>query len=72
MDMRLGADPIFLSIVLVVVAIILGLMGSNHDPREASYSGPDWESKACMEDTWEVRPYAVLICYDRKSDSLPP
>ena len=79
--MRLDAATISLAVVLVLVAIILVTapaitltMGPTPDPREGAFGGsdwPDWESKACMRDTWEVRPYAFAVCYERKSGSLP-
>jgi hypothetical protein len=68
--MRAGAYIIFLGIVLVLAVLTQGLTGSNHVPRDAAYSGPDWESPNCMRDTWEVRPYAFAVCYERKGDSL--
>ncbi len=73
--MRVGAKTV-LGISLVLVVLVMALTSVYqypYDPaasRAGASSGPDWESKKCMRDTREVRPFAFAVCYDRNSDSL--
>jgi hypothetical protein len=71
--MRVGAKTV-LGISLVLVVLVMALTSVYQYPLKPASSrlssGTDWESKKCMKDTREVRPYAFQVCYDRNSDSL--
>ena len=73
--MRVGAKTV-LGISLVLVVLVMALTSVYKYPYDPASnrlsSGIDWESKECMRDTREVRPYAFAVCYDRNSVSLPP
>jgi hypothetical protein len=67
--MRVGAKTL-LGIALMLAAIVMALTSVYLFPYETASSGPDWESKKCMRDTREVRPFAFAVCYDRNGESL--
>ncbi len=72
---RAGSPTVYLVTALVLMAIVVALTATYLHPsgvvgyqpsRDTNLGGPgpDWESKKCMRDTREVRPYAFAVCYE--------
>ena len=65
-DMRAGAKTVLgISLVLVVLVLALSsVYGQPYEPTAPKW-GSKWDSKRCKQDTWDARPYAFMVCYDR-------